>query len=90
MTRAVLLLEGRAALLLRDIECDESGAIDKARVVNGEWTYYCIDGEVRCCDGRNNVRNRFPNPGFEVFEVPADWRGDYDEILARAEEAARA
>lgn len=90
MTRAVLLLEGRAELLLRDIECDENGEIDKAYVVNGAWTYFCIDGEVRCCDGWNNVRNRFPNPGFKVFMVPPEWGGDYNAILARAEEAARA
>lgn len=89
--RAVLLLDGRAVLLLSNIECDETGEIDKASVVNGGWTYYCIDGEVRCTPhGSTYVVNRFPKPAYEVFMVPSDWGGDYNSILARAEEAAHA
>lgn len=90
MSRAVLLLDGKALLLLSRIECDQDGEIDKAYVVNGNWTYYCIDGEVRCTPcGSTYVVNRFPKPAYEVFMVPADWHGGYNEILARAEEASR-
>ena len=89
MNRAVLFDSGRAALLLSDIECDEDGEIDKAYVVNGAWDYYCNrDGIVTCCHHRGKqVMNSFPNPGFKVFMVPADWHGDYNEIMARAEKA---
>jgi hypothetical protein len=91
VSRAVLLLDGRATLLLSAIECDQDGEIDKAHVENGYWTFYCIDGEVRCTPvGSTYVMTRFPKPDYEVFKVPADWRGDYNAILARAEEAARA
>lgn len=92
MTRAVLFVADRATLLLTNIECDEFGEIDKAYVVNGAWDYYrSRDGVVTCCPhGSTYVCNRFQDPGYEVFMVPPEWRGDYNAILAKAEEARHA
>jgi hypothetical protein len=79
-----------ADLYLSEVKRHEDGSIKSGYVMNGAWNFERrLDGQVLAKDGRFIV-TRWADPAYTEFPVPADWRGDYNSIMARAEEARHA
>ena len=75
-------------LLLTNVKRDSSGKLLSGNVVNGEWIYKRRDGKAFAYSG---MGGRAVNSWDSVaepreVEIPKDWRGDYNEIISRADE----
>jgi hypothetical protein len=85
MSSGVVLFEnGRAVLWLTGVKRFPSGSIRTGFVENGGWGFECRDGECLAKEG-DRIMNRWPDPGYIEKPVKLEWRGDYNEIMAKAQ-----
>ncbi|KVU68926.1 hypothetical protein WK72_14480 [Burkholderia ubonensis] len=85
--RVVLFEGGRATLLLSDITRDDAGRLKAGWVDNGCWRFEISDGEVLAREYWHKLLvNRWPDPGYIEVPVKPEWRGDYNAVMAKAQE----
>lgn len=85
-----VLFPHTSPLLLERVQRNPDGTIKTGSVVNGGWRFEVRDGECLAKDGRGAIVNRWPKPAdMPEVVVPDNWRGDYNEIIARAQRTAQ-
>lgn len=84
----VVIWPGCGPLLLMNVIRLSNGVIKSGYVVNGGWNFEIRNNECLAKDG-NKIVNRWPFPNYARFiEIPGDMKGDYNKIIAWAEQAA--
>ena len=61
------------------------GRVVSGAVENGAWDFYVKGDEIQAKQG-NRIYNRWPYNVKHTVEVPADVRGDYNEVIEWAQE----
>ncbi|KVW40306.1 hypothetical protein WK94_23405 [Burkholderia ubonensis] len=84
--RVVLFVDGRASLYLSGVKRDDAGRVKAGAVENGGWRFELRDGEVLAKGYHGSIANRWPDPDYIEVLVKPEWRGDYNAVMAKAQE----
>lgn len=87
MSRIVLMVKGKADLLLSGVKRDAEGCIIQADVSNGGWLLKVSNGVAYAHDYEySKPRHEWPAPNWLEIEVPDTVKGDYNEVMCWAEQ----